>query len=227
MNNDNGKKIEAVIFDFDGVLANTDLYHFIAWKKAVRQLGINMDPSIQKDIKGLTRQGTLNKILKIFNIENISEEQFKSVMDKKNEIYMELIQKVTKEDVLPGIVTILKWLKKNEYKLGVASVSKNAKTIINNIGLSKYFDVIIDPDEISLMKPAPDIFFATAKALNVKPWNCIGIEDSQVGIEAINSSFMQSICIDFHNELNNCSLKFSSTKEMTPEKLNEFINSIE
>ncbi len=216
-------KIRAVIFDFDGVLANTDIYHFLAWKKAVRKININMDPSVQNKLRGLTREDTLLKILEIFDME-ISKSKFEEVANDKNVIYKEYINEVTTEDILPGIIPFLKWLKLNNYKTAVASISKNSKDIITNVGLCKYFDVIVDPETIENSKPEPDIFIVAARLLDVKTWECIGIEDAQVGVDAINSLLMKSVCIDFHNQLENCSLKLSSTCELTPERFEKFIS---
>ncbi len=222
----NNRKIEAVIFDFDGVLANTDLYHFIAWKKAIRKAGINLDPSVQGEIRGLTREATLKKILSIFDKE-INSKLAEEIQDDKNTLYKELINDVTKEEILPGIVDFLKYLKENDYKIGVASVSKNSETIIKNIGLSKYIDVIVDPDTVREMKPSGEIFVAAAKLLGVTPWKCVGIEDSQVGIDAINNSFMQSIGIDFHGGgLTNCGLKLRTTALLTPKVFEDFIKEL-
>ncbi len=215
-------KIRAVIFDFDGVLANTDIYHFIAWKKAIRKIGINMDPSVQNKLRGLTREDTLSKILEIFDVE-ISKEKFKEIADLKNVLYKQFIDEVTREDILPGIIPFLKWLKSNNFKTAVASISKNSKQIIENVGLAKYFDVIVDPMTIKNSKPEPDIFIVAARKLDVKTWECVGIEDAQVGVDAINSLLMKSVCIDFHNELKNCTFKLTSTSELTPEKFKQFI----
>ncbi len=220
------KIVKAVIFDFDGVLANTDLYHFIAWKKAVRLIGINMDQSIQHELRGLTREATLEKILTIFN-KRISSEDFELVSKRKNEIYKEYLKEVTIDEVLPGIITFLQWLKKEGYKVGVASISKNAGDIIQNIGLDEHIDVVVDPSTVEKIKPEPDIFLKAAKLLDVKPWECVAIEDSQVGIDAINSSFMVSIGIDFHNDLKRCYLKLRSTSELTPDRFLQLLRNLD
>lgn len=222
----NERKIKAVIFDFDGVLANTDLYHFIAWKKAVRLVGINMDQSIQHEVRGLTRDATLEKILQIFN-KRISETEFDLVTEKKNILYKEFLEQVTKDDILPGILDFLSWLKSEGYKTGVASISKNSKTIIENIGLGKYFNVIVDPDTVKNIKPEPDIFIMAAKELEVKQWECVGVEDSQVGIDAINSSLMISIGIDFHGDLKRSFLNLKSTLDLTPERFRKLVDNLE
>ncbi len=218
-------KIKAVIFDFDGVLANTDLYHFIAWKKAVRLIGINMDQSIQNQLRGLTREATLNKILEIFN-KKISHDKFIAVMKEKNSLYKKFLEEVTIDEVLPGVIDFLTWLKENNYKTAVASISKNSASVIKNINLDKYIDVVVDPESVDHIKPEPDIFIQAAKLLNIKSWECVGIEDSQVGIDAINSSLMLSIGIDFHNDLKGCSLKLKSTAELTPERFLKFIEEL-
>ncbi len=218
--------IKAVIFDFDGVLANTDLYHFIAWKRAVRLIDINMDQSIQHELRGLSRTATLEKILNIFN-KRITEEEFEIVKNKKNDLYKEFLSEVTIDEVLPGIIEFLKYLKKNNYKVAVASISKNAETIIKNIGLMEYIDIVVDPTKIKNIKPEPDIFLKAAKLLNIRPWECVAIEDSQVGIDAINSALMISIGIDFHSDLKRCFLNLKSTSKLTPERFEKLIENLE
>ncbi len=218
--------IKAVIFDFDGVLANTDLYHFIAWKRAVRLIDINMDQSIQHELRGLSRTATLEKILNIFN-KRITEEEFEIVKNKKNDLYKEFLSEVTIDEVLPGIIEFLKYLKNNNYKVAVASISKNAEAIIKNIGLMEYIDIVVDPTKIKNIKPEPDIFLKAAKLLNIRPWECVAIEDSQVGIDAINSALMISIGIDFHSDLKRCFLNLKSTSELTPERFEKLIENLE
>lgn len=218
--------IKAVIFDFDGVLANTDIYHFIAWKRAVRLIDINMDQSVQWKMRGLTREATLKKILELFDKE-ISDEDFERVCSEKNKIFKTFLKEVTMDDVLPGIMDFLKWLKKSGYKTGVASISRNSGIIINNIGIGEYIDVIVDPQTIENIKPEPDIYIMAAKLLNIRSWECIGIEDAQVGIDAINSSLMLSIGIDFQGKLERCSLRLNSTSELTPERFTKFIQELE
>ncbi len=218
--------IKAIIFDFDGVLANTDLYHFIAWKKAVRLIDINMDQSIQHELRGLSRSATLEKILNIFG-KKITNEEFENVKQRKNKLYREFLSEVTIDEVLPGIIEFLKYLKENNYKVAVASISKNAELIIKNIGLMKYIDVVVDPSKIENVKPEPDIFLQAAKLLNIRPWECVAIEDSQVGIDAINSAFMISIGIDFHHDLERCFLNLKSTSELTPERFQNLIENLE
>lgn len=222
--NDN-RKIKAVIFDFDGVIANTDLYHFIAWKKSVRIIDLNIDQSIQKNLRGLTREATLLQILKL-NDKKISKQEFEDVLLLKNKLYNEFIFDISIDDVLPGIIDFLSWLQKNNFKIAMASISKNAEKIIKNIGIYKYFDVIVDPTKIEKIKPEPEIFISASKLLEIKPWECIGIEDSQVGIDAINSSLMISIGIDFHGDLQNCFSNLGSTKELTPEYFSNLIKEI-
>lgn len=218
-------EIKAIIFDFDGVLAETNIYHFIAWKKAAKLIDINIDESIQKDIRGLSRHDTLDKLLKLFD-KKITKEKYDEVLEKKKEYFNKFLNEITMEDMLPGILNFLKWAKNNNYKTAVASISKSSSLIINKIGLDKYIDIVIDPERIANNKPEPDIYLTAANLLNVKPWECIGIEDSQVGIDSVNASLMVSICIDHYGSIDRCLLKLNSTIELTPEKFLEFIDDI-
>lgn len=218
-------KIKAVIFDFDGVLAETNIYHFIAWKKAAKLIGINIDESIQKEIKGLTRKDTLDKLLELFD-KKIPKDEYEKILEKKNQFYNKFLDEITIEDALPGMLDFLKWLKNEGYKTAVASISKSSSLVIKRIGLDEYIDAVVDPDLVENKKPKPDIFIRAAKLLKVKPWECLGIEDAQVGIDAINSSFMQSVCIDRYGTLNRCLFRLNSTIELTPERFLKFIDDL-
>lgn len=84
-------------------------------------------------------------------------------------------------------------IKSNNIKIGLASASKNANMVLNNLKLVNYFDFIADASKCKNSKPAPDIFLMALKGLNVEAKNCIGIEDAYSGIEAINTSGMYSV----------------------------------
>lgn len=185
---------EAVAFDLDGVITDTAEYHYLAWKKLGEKLGIPFDREFNETLKGISRDESLNLILKLGNQENkFSQEEKKELMNWKNDLYIELIQSLDKKDILPGILNLLDSLKENNIKMAIASASKNAPMILNKLGLIDYFDTIVDPKTLNQGKPAPEIFLKAAKQLDICPSKMIGIEDSQSGISSINDASMFSI----------------------------------
>ena len=135
-------------------------------------------------------------ILEINNAENVySLSQKEELANKKNQYYQEYIQTITNEDLLPGIKNIISIAKDNGIKCAVASISKNARPILEKLDIVDMFDYIADADKVKCPKPDPEIFLTCAEALNIDPTKCVAFEDAQADIEAINSAKMMSVGI--------------------------------
>ena len=188
---------KAIIFDLDGVITDSAKYHFEAWKELADRLGYKFDEDDNERLKGVSRLDSLNIILEINNaLDAFTLEEKEAMCTEKNDNYVNLIAKVTPEDILPGIAKFMADAKAAGLKLAVASVSKNAPALLTSLGIIEEFDYIADARKISKSKPDPEIFTVCAEALGIAPENCIGVEDSQAGIEAINAAGMKSIGIN-------------------------------
>jgi beta-phosphoglucomutase len=154
---------------------------------------------------------------------SFSEEEKVHLATRKNEYYKELIQQITPEDLLPGIETLLKDLKAAGIKAALASASRNAGTIIRQLQVEDMFDVITDPGQLKKGKPDPEQFFMAAELLKIPTRNCVGVEDAQAGIDAINGAGIFSVGVGDY--LMNADWKCSSTEELTLEKLREIFYS--
>ncbi|MCI9061672.1 MULTISPECIES: beta-phosphoglucomutase [Romboutsia] len=204
--------IDAFIFDLDGVITDTAEYHYLAWKELANSIGIEIDREFNETLKGISRMESLDKILIHGKKQNdfTIEEKGKMANDK-NMYYISLIENITPKDILPGISNLLEDIKSNNKKIGLASASKNATMVLNNLKLVNYFDFIADASKCKNSKPAPDIFLMALKGLNVEAKNCIGIEDAYSGIEAINASGMYSIGVGDKEILKNANLVVKDT----------------
>ncbi|WP_042273133.1 beta-phosphoglucomutase [[Clostridium] dakarense] len=186
--------VEAFIFDLDGVITDTAHFHYLAWKELGDKLGIDIDEKFNESLKGISRMESLERILIHGKKENDFVKEEKLIMaDNKNNYYVSLIEDISPKDVLPGIKELLENIKLNNIKIGLASASKNAIKVLNNLKLIDYFDFIADASKCENSKPAPEIFLMAAKGLSVNPKNCIGIEDASAGIESINEAGMYSV----------------------------------
>src|SRR5687767_9343619 len=126
------KPIQAFIFDLDGVITDTAEYHYLAWKALGEELGISFTREFNEKLKGVSRMDSLEKILTLGNRENdFSLIEKEALATKKNEHYVRLIANISPVDILPGIKALIAEIKKNEYRLGLASVSKNAFTVMD------------------------------------------------------------------------------------------------
>ncbi|MFV9567190.1 beta-phosphoglucomutase [Thermoanaerobacter mathranii] len=185
-------RYRGVIFDLDGVITDTARYHYLAWKKLADELGIYFDEVINERLKGVSRLESLEIILEKSD-KKYSQEEKEYYANKKNEYYKEMIKRITPQDLLPGVERFIEELKKRGIKTAIASVSKNAFTVLENLKIKDKFDYIVDANEIRHGKPDPEIFLNAAKHLGIPPERCIGIEDSAAGITAIKRAGMYAV----------------------------------
>ena len=185
------KKIEAVIFDLDGTIIDSEENYYLADKKLLQTYGINFTQEMKAQYIGTGNLDMMKKIKSIYNIPDSIEYLHK----KKNQLYLELARKNTK--VFPEMKKLLQILKKQKYKIGLASGS--SKEIIEEIldltNLRFFFDATVAGDEVEHSKPAPDIFLLASKRLQVNKENCLVIEDSKYGVDAAKSAGMLCIAI--------------------------------
>ncbi|WP_078546677.1 beta-phosphoglucomutase [Litchfieldia alkalitelluris] len=190
------KQLQAFIFDLDGVITDTAEYHFMAWKALAEDLGIEFTRESNEELKGISRMESLEKILQIGGKANVySDEEKEQLATKKNEHYVELIQKISPKDILPGIEELLKRIKHENLKLALASASKNAVMVLDSLELKDMFDIIVDVSKIKRGKPDPEIFLTAASQLEVDPSYCIGVEDALAGVDAIKDAGMFAVAI--------------------------------
>lgn len=180
---------KGVLFDLDGVITDTAEYHYQAWKKLGAEIGITIDRAFNEQLKGVSREDSLERLLAYGQLaKQFSPQEKQELAARKNEYYVEMIQHVSPQDVYPGILDLLQELKQAGIKCSLASASKNGPFLLRNMELFDHFDAIADPSQVAHGKPAPDIFELAASLVHLSPKECIGIEDAQAGIEAILAS---------------------------------------
>jgi len=187
-------KIEAVVFDLDGVITDTAHFHFLAWKELADRLGIAIDENFNEKLKGVSRLDSLELILKEGNLQDqFSQEEKEKMAADKNALYCEYLKQLTPEDVLPGIKELISSIQTEGIPIGLASVSKNAPTVLKALELENVFDFCADAAKIKRSKPDPEIFINACNGLHASPKHSIGIEDAIAGIDAIRASGMFAV----------------------------------
>lgn len=212
------QQVQCIIFDLDGVVCSTDEYHYQAWKSLADELGIYFDRQINNRLRGVSRMDSLNIILEC-SAKQYTQEEKEKLAAIKNIRYVELLQNLTPDDVLPGIKDFLKACRDSGLKIALASASRNAPFIIKKLGLEDDFDYIADAASVKRSKPAPDIFIAAAEGLKLDSSVCIGIEDAAAGVEAIHAAGMKSIGIGSVDTLSNADILLDSTDKLTLESI--------
>lgn len=186
--------MKALLFDLDGVIVDTAKYHFIAWKQIAEELGINFTLQDNERLKGVSRMRSFEIILEIGNV-SMSEQGKEDYCTRKNEIYLDYIRKMGKEEVLPGVKDFIMDAKTKGYKVALGSASKNAVLILERLELIDCFDEIIDGTKISSAKPDPEVFTAGAKSFGLTGKDCIVFEDAVAGVEAAHRGGMKAVGI--------------------------------
>lgn len=205
----------AFIFDLDGVITDTAEYHFLAWQELAQKLNAPFSREFNEQLKGISRMESLEKILAYGGLQNYFSPEEKVILaSEKNDRYLNLIGKLTPNDILPGISQLIDDIKKNNLKIALASASKNASTVIEALQLQQKFDVIVDAKTIKKGKPDPEIFLAAASLLHVDASACIGIEDASAGIEAIKAAGMFAIAVGKKEAFENADLVVETTNEL-------------
>ena len=206
--------IKACIFDLDGVIVDTAKYHFQGWLRLARHLEIPFTEEDNEKMKGISRMASLEKILELGSKEYSDRDKQKFCMTK-NTWYLELIQRMDNKDILPGISEFLAHLKENDVKIALGSASKNARFVLDKIGLMDDFQIIIDGNDVIKSKPDPEVFLKGANGLNVNPSEAIVIEDSAKGIEAAIAGGFYSIGIGLEEHLSHASMVLPSLENIT------------
>ena len=185
-------RFKAVIFDLDGVITDTAHYHYLAWKRLAESEGVHFDAAFNEHLKGVDRMGSLELILGAASA-HYTREQKLALADSKNRHYQELIATMSASDLLPGAIDALAAVRAAGLKIGLASVSKNAFTVLDMLGIRDRFDVVVDAALITHSKPHPEIFLTAARQLGVAPGDCLGVEDAVAGVASIKSAGMVAL----------------------------------
>lgn len=187
-------KAKAFLFDLDGVIVDTAVFHYQAWRRMANSLGFDISEHFNESLKGVSRMDSLNLILAQGGV-TLSEEQKLALATQKNEWYLELVSQMTPGDILPGVTDFFVQVKAAGLKTALGSVSKNAKLILERIGMLDDFDAIIDGTKIERGKPDPEVFLKGAEELGLQPADCVVFEDAVAGIEAARRAGMRTVGI--------------------------------
>jgi alpha,alpha-trehalose phosphorylase len=188
------RALKAVIFDLDGVIADTAVVHDAAWKRLAAEIDAPFDAHTGERLKGVDRMGSLEIILqgctRVF-----SAEEKQQLAERKNTYYVEQVSRLGPTDLMPGARTAIESVRQAGLKIALASASRNAALLLQKLGIAELFDYVVDAAQIARSKPDPEIFLAAAAGLDVPPAQCLGVEDAAAGVAAILAAGMPAIGI--------------------------------
>lgn len=183
--------MQAVIFDMDGVILESEPLHDDAWCKVVVDRGFGTDAEMRphlNDFRGRTEVDFFTFVRDHYNLDTPIQE----MIDQKIYVFLEMM-KETSIEPMPGLTEVLDNLKGRPIALASSSAYPIINAIVDGLGIRDRFDVIVSGEDVENGKPAPDIFLLAAKKLGVDPSECIVIEDSRNGVKAANAAGMRSI----------------------------------
>lgn len=188
------KKLKAFIFDFDGVVVDTEKYHYLSWVASASHVGYDLSWEEYLPLKS-TGNTEITQYLCDHSGKEVSPELFQVMRNTKLTEFDRLVVGLSEKDVLPGIRDFLSWLNGQGVKTAVASSSNTSSGLAKRFDLSKHFQVIIDGNRKLPRKPAPDTFLLAAQLLGVDPADCIVFEDSLAGIDAAVNAGMPVVAV--------------------------------
>ena len=195
--------LRCIVFDFDGVLVDSEPIHFLAFKKIVEARGFKLSEDVYKErYLAMDDRGAFTKIFKDNN-QMLSHEDLKKLMDEKTVVFQELVQT---EGILPfPAVPEFVMAAAQRYPLAIASGARRheIELLLEAAGLRSYFEVIISSDDVEKGKPNPESYLKAVEGLNetgkrttpIKPEECVVIEDSKDGIFSAHSAGMKCVAV--------------------------------
>jgi beta-phosphoglucomutase-like phosphatase (HAD superfamily) len=181
----------AVIFDLDGVLADSEPW----WNQIDAQLlaehGVNYRGEYHRNVLGVSYRLAVEFYKNAFHIPASVEE----LMRRRGEIAIDFF--ATRVGLFPSAKTTLEQLREMRLHLGVAtsSVSASARPFLERTGIRSFFDVILTGDEVQRGKPDPDIYLEIAKRLGMPAETCLAVEDALAGVAAAKAARMRVVAI--------------------------------
>lgn len=215
--------IRAFIFDLDGVLVDTARYHFQAWSRLAMTMDIDLTTKDNENLKGVGRMESLDYILSLRSLQ-LKHEEKQALMARKNAWYLDLINHMTKEEVLPGVTDFLGDARSMGIALAVGSGSKNAVTVLERTGLMPHFDTVRDGNHITRSKPDPEIFLKCCEALVIDPITAVVFEDAFTGIQAAQAAGCHAVGVGEPEALFNAELCIHGFLKLSVQDLIEKLN---
>jgi beta-phosphoglucomutase len=207
------------IFDLDGVLVDTAKYHYLAWKELADQLGFHFSTEQNERLKGVSRMTSLKILLEIGGMQNrFSDEEKESMAARKNTRYVEYISKMDSSELLGGALELLQTLKNRGVKIVLGSASRNSQLILKNVGITSFFDVIIDGNSVTNAKPDPEVFTLGVNRLYIPYADCLVFEDSEAGIQAAKHADMFAVGIGDRKNLPFADVVYQNLKQFEVDK---------
>lgn len=207
--------IKACIFDLDGVIVDTAVYHYKAWKRLANEMGFDFTEHQNEQLKGVSRMASLDLVLGWGNITDATDAEKEEMATRKNNWYTEMINLMTPDEILTGAGEFVQSCRDAGIKTAIGSASKNTPIILAKLQLTPLFDAVVDGNSVSKAKPDPEVFLKGAEALGVSPADCVVFEDAVAGVEAAKNAGMKAVGIGSPETLSEADVVVSGLDKVT------------
>jgi len=182
---------KAVIWDMDGVIADTAPYHLKAWQQVFRKRGVKFT---EEDFRRNFGQRNDTIVRNTLGQGTPQSEIDTITMEKENNFRNGVRQRIKP---LPGAISLIKSLAEHGFKVALASSApiENIRLITTGLGINNYFQPIIAGRDVTEGKPSPQGFLLAAQRLGVEPKKCIVIEDAVAGVSAAKKAGMHCLAV--------------------------------
>jgi beta-phosphoglucomutase len=210
--------VQAFILDLDGVVTDTAEYHFLAWKRLAEEENVPFTREVNEQMRGVSRRSSLERLMGK-NIARYTENEILALMSRKNKYYQSMLREITESDFLPGARHLLDDLKQRGLKIAIGSASKNARTVLNQLGILDFFDGISDGHTVQRSKPEPDVFIYAAGAVGVPVANCVVVEDAESGVQAALTAGMVAVGIGPAPRVGQAHYRYNATVDINLDEI--------
>ncbi len=182
---------DAIIFDMDGLMLNSEVIFHEAWQTTLVDLGYDLDTATYLKLVGCSNDLAEKLLLNLLGTDFPIERFRDGWMARWERLVAQGIP------IKPGLWPLLDWLDKINLPkaVGTSSGDHEAQTSLKSTGLWSRFQTIVTVDQAGAGKPAPDIFLTAANALDIAPANCLVLEDSNAGVQAAVAAGMAVIMV--------------------------------
>jgi HAD superfamily hydrolase (TIGR01509 family) len=213
--------IEAVLFDLDGLLIDSEPLHFACWKQTLATIGYALRPETYSNHWTRAGQGIAD-----FCTELGLAQEADRLRAHKAKLYDELVR--TDLRLMPGARQCLENLRGvKRMALATAGYPEAVDPALAAHDLRSFFEAIVTRADVKRFKPAPDVFLRAAELLNIKPENCVVLEDAEKGVRAAHAAGMRCIAIPTDqtrdNDFSLATVFLASLMEVTPGRLDGLI----
>jgi HAD superfamily hydrolase (TIGR01509 family) len=187
--------IKAILFDLDGLMFDSEPHSLASWEAVLEERGITLDQPTIDSILGQRIDATARTLIDKYHLPDTAQ----SLADAKTAY--QITHLAGKVKPMPGLIELLDEIDRRGMPKAVASsgIRPYVEAVLRVNGLLDRFSVIITGDQVAHGKPAPDVFLAAARALNVEPSDCLVLEDAPNGVQAAKAAGMMCIAVPDHS----------------------------